>query len=301
MSKKAKSDTTTAGHAGAVCLEIADVCKVILGCCSLEAAARLSSVVLSNVGTRAVAEDVDVWASLVTASFGYRRHFPAASPCPIGSVPVPAPGFVPSSACIEFCETAVEWGILQRARIVQGNIETITDVNGQPVDCLVFPTNASLQNAGTGAAAAVFRRAGPALDAHVASLRMNARESTAVVTPGFAAGVEHLVHCVGPSHHRFDCNPLLYHTYLNAFEHCRRLGVSCIAVASISTGTLGFPLQTATTLALRAYRDFVKTHRWRATIAFVCFDAQVAAGLQAAKNELLGRFNAHAFQVMAVV
>ncbi|OQR86786.1 hypothetical protein ACHHYP_09965 [Achlya hypogyna] len=296
----AKKAKVAHGHAAA-CLEIADVCKLILTYCATEAAVRLSDVVLRHPATRSITDDDALWASLVLAHFGSRRHFPPAAPCPPGSVPCPSATFAPSPACVEFCETSVELALFDALQVLQGDIQTIAAIDERPIDCLVFPTNSSLLNAGSGASAAVFRRAGPALDAHVAGLQYDGYESAAVITPGFAAGVAHLVHCVGPSHMRMNANALLYNTYINAFEQCRRQGAACVAVASISTGNLGFPLHVATMLAMRAFRDFVKTHRWTATVAFVCYDNRVATFMRTAKSEVAQHFNDHCFQVMAIV
>ncbi|OQS02452.1 hypothetical protein THRCLA_05176 [Thraustotheca clavata] len=289
----------------ASCLEITEVCKTILSMCTLEAAERLSIVVLSTVGTRKVAEDKELWQLLIEAHYGNQRNFFPAAPCPKDILPMPylkpSDMFYPSAACIEFCETLVERRMFDRLKVEQGDIQTYSIVDEQPIDCIIFPTNSSLINAGTGAAAAVFRRSGMELDTYVRELHYDGRESNTVVTPGFEAGVDHLIHCVGPSHLRMNCNPLLYQTYLNAFEQARKLGVKCVAVASIATGTLGFPLHTAAALAMRAYRDFIKTHRWTATVVFVCYDNRIATFIEDAKQQILDRFNDHCFQVMAVI
>ncbi|KDO15795.1 hypothetical protein SPRG_18670 [Saprolegnia parasitica CBS 223.65] len=276
--KRARTGPSATGR-GLACLEIPDVCKAILSYCLREAAQCLSVVVLSKATTRSVAEYQELWTDLIIAHYGKLRSQPAVRPCSSGNIPVAAPGYAPCTACVEYFETAVERSILQRLVILRGDIQTIAHVQGQALDCLVFPTNTSLKNHGLGAAAAVFRRAGLELDGHIARLHYTGSSTaSAVVTPGFSANVTHL---------------LLYATYIKAFQHCLSLDVSCLAIASISTGSLGFPPTRAARQALRAYRDFVKTYRWRATVAIVCLDMNVAASLEIVKAKLLKRFNKH--------
>ncbi|KAG6618354.1 Macro domain-containing protein [Phytophthora cinnamomi] len=74
--------------------------------------------------------------------------------------------------------------------IVDGDIQHVTDIDGAPLDAIVFPTNPHLTNHHVGAAAAVFRRAGPGLEAFVRdpAFRGARPVGSAVVTPGFDAG-----------------------------------------------------------------------------------------------------------------
>ncbi|RHY03612.1 hypothetical protein DYB36_007618 [Aphanomyces astaci] len=285
-------------------IPIPEIWHMIVRMCDLDTAFNVCLVVFSTPSLWDVATDVEVYGDLIETHFGAKRIFPPAALCPPASG-VPnfraCKGFHPSDEFVEFCETYGERTLFSKVDIRQGDIGRVVDIDGTPLDCLVFPTNYTLRNAGSGAAVAVFRRAGSGLDEYVESLHFQGRESNAVVTPGFNAGVSHLIHCVGPSPHAIGSFALLYQTYLNAFEQARRRKVRCVAVASIATGALGFPLSAATKLAMRAVRDFVKTHRWDAKVVFVCWDVEVTNSMRAAKDDILDEFNDQAFQVLTVV
>ncbi|RHY27710.1 hypothetical protein DYB32_006593 [Aphanomyces invadans] len=199
-----------------------------------------------------------------------------------------------SQACREFLETSMEYALFAKLKVFSGDIGRVTSIDNKSVDCLVFPTNSSLINFGIGAAGAVFNRAGPELMTLVRSPPyhdIRRRTTDAVVTPGFNAGVDYLIHCVGPSSHRPDCEENLYKTYLNAFASARRVGATCIAIASISTGSLGFPTKRAAKIAMCAYRDFIKCHRWQATVGIVCLERKVQDAMTNEHERILRHFN----------
>ncbi|KAF0682319.1 Aste57867_25546 [Aphanomyces stellatus] len=302
--KKTRQDNSAISHVGSTVFRMPEVWSLLLRTCDIDAAFNLSVVICTDATLWQIARDSGLWEELVDAHFGQKRHFPPAALCPSSMC---APDhrsdkrFGPSEGYIEFVETYAERDLFRKVHVLQGDIGRVQDINSIPLDCIIFPTNYSLRNAGSGAAVAVFRRAGSRLDEYVERLHYEGQEADAVVTPGFDAGVDHLIHCVGPSPHAMGSFALLYRTYLNAFEHARRQNARCIAIASIATGALGFPLGAATTLAMRAFRDFIKTHRWDATLAFVCFDGDVAEAMRAAKAQILDEFNFHCFQVMAIV
>ncbi|CAK4082903.1 unnamed protein product [Aphanomyces euteiches] len=298
--KKPRADLIKNGP----CFRTTEIWLILLPLCDLETTLNLALVIFSDPSLWDVARRQSLWEDLIETHFHQKRYFPPGAPLPVSSSVPNFQGskkFQPSAAFVEFCETTGERSLFDNVQILQGDIGSIKDINNVPVDCLIFPTNYTLRNAGSGAAVAVFHRAGPDLDDHVKALNYHGKESDAVVTPGFNAGVKHLVHCVGPSPHTMGSFPLLYQTYLNAFGQALRNKSRCVAIASIATGTLGFPLGAATNLAIRALRDFIKTHRWNATVAFVCFDGTVAEAMRTAKNEVLHEFNFHSFQAMALV
>ncbi|KAG3139819.1 hypothetical protein PI126_g16285 [Phytophthora idaei] len=91
--------------------------------------------------------------------------------------------------------------------IVEGDIGRVDNIQNKPLDGIAFPTSSYLMNPHIGAAGVVFRRAGRGLDQFVSeqSFRNGLANGagwlpagSVVATPGFDAGVEKLIHCVGP-------------------------------------------------------------------------------------------------------
>ncbi|KDO34382.1 hypothetical protein SPRG_01518 [Saprolegnia parasitica CBS 223.65] len=267
-----------------------DICQSLLEMSPPSTAHALSVVVLSTHGLCAYGEDDLLWRRLAQA------HFGEANPAIVAQVALPPPPCkVPlSPTCNAFLETCVEHAIFASLQVVSGDIGRVTSIGTTKLDCLIFPSNSSLLSFGIGAAGAVFNRAGKELTVLLRSPEFrNTRRyvADAVATPGFDAGVDHLIHCVGPSTNRPDCAATLYRTYFNAFERAREVGATCIAIASISTGSLGFPVHEAATIAMRVYRDYIKAVRWRAQLAFVCYEDRVLDAMTRQRDAILAEFN----------
>ncbi|GLD97148.1 hypothetical protein PINS_up005831 [Pythium insidiosum] len=178
--------------------------------------------------------------------------------------------------------------------ILRADIGTIKEIDGEPVDVLAFPTNSYLTNHHMGAAAAIFRRAGRGLTDHVLDVDFRRRRdvSDAVPTPAFDAGVKRLIHCVGPriSHPMpFD---MLARTYANVMNTVLVENLHCVAIASISTGAMGFPGRQSARVALRTLQRFIRGCHWEGKIAIVCVDDKLLEDFQQEYATLLGSFNA---------
>ncbi|KAG1712668.1 hypothetical protein DVH05_000410 [Phytophthora capsici] len=181
-----------------------------------------------------------------------------------------------------------------RVQIIRGDIGEIETIGGQSVDGLAFPTASYLRNPHTGAAAVIFRRAGQGLSDHVRTLDVHLDVGQAHVTPGFDAGVEKLIHCVGPSGFNANCLRELQRTYRNVLRCIQREDLSCVAMASISTGNMGLPVDNAAWFALCAIQRFMRSTDFSATVGIVCFEADAYAAFVKSKNKLLSQFNADA-------
>ncbi|RLN88858.1 hypothetical protein BBJ28_00021826 [Nothophytophthora sp. Chile5] len=182
--------------------------------------------------------------------------------------------------------------------VVRGDLGSISSVEGQPVDCLAFPTSSSYRNPRRGVAGCVHQRAGPDLDRTVENVGLRGRATAGSVlsTMGCASGMRLLVHCVGPTGGLPDSEELLCKTYVNALLAADNNHVTCAAVASISTGQLQFPIASAADVALAAVRDLIRLHpHWATKIAFVCLDEQVYAQFQRARQETLRAFHTAGF------
>ncbi|GMF38543.1 unnamed protein product [Phytophthora lilii] len=196
----------------------------------------------------------------------------------------------------EFLQSADDLMRFEEVAIVEGDIEHITNIDGKPLDAIVFPTSSYLMNPHIGAAGAVFRRAGRGLEEFVGgqsfrdSLPFGPRCS-AIVTPAFDAGVTKLIHCVGPSVGAPDCYELLSQTYENALNCTVTENLECVAMVSISTGNLGVPCMQGAQVAMRTIQKFITRGNWRGNLAIVCNDQSVLRAFQYQKVEVLNSFN----------
>lgn len=181
----------------------------------------------------------------------------------------------------------------QAVQIVLGNLRTITEVNGAPIDGIAFPTNSHLTNHYTGAALAIFERAGRELTDYVNDPLFRGRRpiGSAIVTPAFDSGVQKLIHCVGPSISMEQCYTLLETTYKNAMSAAMNEGLQCLAMTSISTGNLGVPVRGGAQVGLRAIQKFIRANNWRGTVAIVCIDMHVYDAFSKAKSAIVDGFN----------
>ncbi|KAG6953447.1 hypothetical protein JG688_00012803 [Phytophthora aleatoria] len=181
----------------------------------------------------------------------------------------------------------------ETVKIVEGDIGYINDIDGQPLDGIAFPTNSHLTNHYVGAAQAVFGRAGRGLTDHVNDPSFRGRRPTgsAVATPAFDAGVEKLIHCVGPRITMPNCFELLATTYENAMSAILHEELKCVTMASISTGNMGVPCDEGAQVALRTIQKFLRANHWTGKLAIVCYDEPVLKAFMKQKQLVLERFN----------
>ncbi|KAE9334046.1 hypothetical protein PF008_g14161 [Phytophthora fragariae] len=180
-----------------------------------------------------------------------------------------------------------------RLQIIRGDIGEIERVGEQRIDGLAFPTAPGLRNPHTGAAAVIHNRAGQGMTAHVRTWNGYLGLGDAHVTPGFDAGVDKLIHCVGPTGLTRDCLKELQRTYRSVLRCIQHENLSCVAMASISTGNNGLPVDSASWFALCAIQRYMRsTPNWTATIGIVCFEADAYKAFTKSKFKLLAQFNA---------
>ncbi|KAE8964025.1 hypothetical protein PR003_g28320 [Phytophthora rubi] len=184
--------------------------------------------------------------------------------------------------------------------VVEGDIQCIDKIDGKPLDGIAFPTGSGLMNPRIGAAGAVFRRAGRGLDEFVGDQTFRDGlpngstwfpAGTTVVTPAFEAGVNKLIHCVGPSVGTAECYELLSQTYENAMDRVLSENLQCVAMVSISTGNLGVPCAKAAQVALRTIQKFLANSTWQGKLAVVCNDERVLKAFTDEKATMMKSFN----------
>jgi O-acetyl-ADP-ribose deacetylase (regulator of RNase III) len=125
---------------------------------------------------------------------------------------------------------------------------------------------------------AIRRAAGPALaEACRAAIRRlpagRLSPGEAVITPGFGLRAGHVIHCVPP---RYLDDPLAAPAQLasccrNAIALARDQGLSSIALPSIATGVLGYPLDEAAPVTIASVIEQMAEENAPFTVRFVLF------------------------------
>ncbi|TMW59653.1 hypothetical protein Poli38472_004722 [Pythium oligandrum] len=253
-------------------------------------------------------EESELWKELLIMHFGGRRELTSAQASEDGDSdageddesteePVMRTVWLPKRGyCLEMHEFVLSLEEYEHFRshfrIVRDDIGSITEIEGNQIDAIAFPTNPYLHNPHMGVAAVVFRRAGEELDEHVETLEMVLHPGEAHTTPGFGTGVRSLIHCHGPHLHQPDCFEILSQTYTSVLEEAMEENTKVLALTSISTGNFGMPIPDATRVGVRAIQSYYrKHHRWDTTVAVVCYEADVYEAFQDTLQKTLAAFN----------
>jgi O-acetyl-ADP-ribose deacetylase (regulator of RNase III) len=137
--------------------------------------------------------------------------------------------------------------------------------------------------AGGGVCGAIFRAAGPKLVEACQKLAP-CPTGEARITPGFLLPAKYIIHAVGPVWHAGEEGEkdLLAGAYKSALRLAAEHGCRSIAFPAISTGIFGFPLQSATDIAIKTVRERLARESSLQQIIFVCFSEEVLAAYRAA-------------------
>jgi O-acetyl-ADP-ribose deacetylase len=167
----------------------------------------------------------------------------------------------------------------ERVAVVRG------DITRQAVDAIVNAANTSLLGGG-GVDGAIHRAAGPELVAECRTLG-GCPTGEARITRGYRLRAPWVIHTVGPvwrgGKHGED--EALASCYRNSLTLAAQHGARTVAFPAISTGIYGFPLDRATTIAVRETLAFLRDHPETERVTFVCFgeDAQRAYDAELAR------------------
>ena len=159
----------------------------------------------------------------------------------------------------------------QRLSIVVADITTLD------VDAIVNAANEALLR-GAGVCGAIFRAAGPQLDAACAAVAP-CPTGEARITPGFNAKARWIIHAVGPVWRGGTQNEpqLLASAYRESLRLAQDAGAQSIAFQAISTGIYGYPREEAAKIAIRTANEWIAEHNGPQNIFLCCFSEDDAA------------------------
>jgi O-acetyl-ADP-ribose deacetylase len=145
------------------------------------------------------------------------------------------------------------------------------DITRLDVDAIVNAANSSLLGGG-GVDGAIHHAAGPEL-VEECRLLGGCPTGEARITRGYLLPARHVIHTVGPVWRggNYDEAKSLASCYRNSLALAESHDLETIAFPAISTGIYGYPLQSATEIAVGEARQFISSGRTRPKqIIFVC-------------------------------
>jgi O-acetyl-ADP-ribose deacetylase (regulator of RNase III) len=156
-------------------------------------------------------------------------------------------------------------------RLVRG------DITEMDTDAIVNAANSSLMGGG-GVDGAIHRRGGPKILEECKRIRamewpQGLPTGKAVITSAGYLKARHVIHTVGPVWRGGNCGEaeLLAQAYQNSLRLAVAKRLKTVAFPSISTGVYGYPVESASRVALKAVKEFLEKENSLDEVVFVLF------------------------------
>jgi O-acetyl-ADP-ribose deacetylase len=173
-----------------------------------------------------------------------------------------------------------------KIRLVKGDLTEIA------TDAIVNAANSTLLGGG-GVDGAIHRKGGPKILEECRRIRQTIYPDglptgQAVITSGGNLNAKFVIHTVGPVWHGGNRGEpeLLTNAYRNSLRLAAKSGLKTVAFPSISTGAYGFPIEQASSIALRNTKEFLETSDGMALVVFVLFSDSDLAVYEKAASEV---------------
>lgn len=145
------------------------------------------------------------------------------------------------------------------------------DITEQATDAVVNAANRTLLGGG-GVDGAIHKAGGPRILDECRKLG-GCEPGDAKITAGGNLPAAYVIHTVGPvyrdgKHHEAE---LLARAYRRSLEVAAENGLRSVAFPSISTGAYGYPMEAASSIALRTVIDYLRQHHDITLVRFVLY------------------------------
>ena len=167
-----------------------------------------------------------------------------------------------------------------RIEIIKG------DITKQVSDAIVNAANCSLLGGG-GVDGAIHRAAGPELLAECRTLG-GCKTGEAKITRGYKLPARYVIHTPGPVWHGGSHGEpeLLRSCYRSCLELASENGCKTVDFPSISTGVYHFPLDKASSIAIKTIAEYLSEHHEIERVRMVCFDERTKEHYEKALESL---------------
>ena len=109
------------------------------------------------------------------------------------------------------------------------------------------------------------------------------------ITTGGKLKARHVIHTVGPiySGDKQRESELLANAYKNSLNLASKYKLKSVSFPSISTGAYGYPINEASTIALKTVIDYLKTHTDMELVRFVLYGQKAYQVYEKSLQELV--------------